>query len=143
MQERDINGLTPFQCAIQYRAYTSATLLWNEISESITNPTSLSEYVMPTGTKPDDSPLFTLCYNDTCSYTWTGDDHVKIDIFECRTCGLLDKVVLQLLIIVPSLFIFSSCVVVLNARIHAIVIMIAPSKRLHLQHTVLIKLRTI
>ncbi|CAJ0569277.1 unnamed protein product, partial [Mesorhabditis spiculigera] len=33
-------------------------------------------------------PLFVLCYNDTCSFTWTGQDHINQDIFECRTCGL-------------------------------------------------------
>src|SRR5690606_1663905 len=36
----------------------------------------------------DDSPLFIVCYNDTCSFTWTGDEHINQDIFECKTCGL-------------------------------------------------------
>ncbi|KAL9698315.1 hypothetical protein quinque_001756 [Culex quinquefasciatus] len=34
------------------------------------------------------SPLGILCCNDTCSFTWTGADHINQDIFECRTCGL-------------------------------------------------------
>ncbi|KAL3318578.1 E3 ubiquitin-protein ligase ubr5 [Cichlidogyrus casuarinus] len=28
--------------------------------------------------------------NDSCSFTWTGPDHIKQDIFECRTCGLTE-----------------------------------------------------
>ncbi|CAF0766114.1 unnamed protein product, partial [Didymodactylos carnosus] len=36
----------------------------------------------------DDSPLYTICTNDTCSFTWTGEDHINQDIFECKTCGL-------------------------------------------------------
>ncbi|MCL4123792.1 UNVERIFIED_CONTAM: hypothetical protein GTU68_022994, partial [Idotea baltica] len=44
--------------------------------------------VFPRGSNHDDSPLHVLCYNDTCSFTWTGDFHINQDIFECRTCGL-------------------------------------------------------
>ncbi|KAI1718350.1 HECT-domain (ubiquitin-transferase) domain-containing protein [Ditylenchus destructor] len=95
MKERDANGLTPFMCGVQMRAYKAASLLWNAIENSAESDKkskkdseSLIEYVMPTGTRPDDSPLFVLCYNDTCSFTWTGDEHVNQDIFECRTCGL-------------------------------------------------------
>ncbi|CAF0940743.1 unnamed protein product, partial [Didymodactylos carnosus] len=36
----------------------------------------------------DDSPLYTICTNDTCSFTWTGEEHINQDIFECKTCGL-------------------------------------------------------
>lgn len=33
--------------------------------------------IFPAGSKPDDSPLFVLCVNDTCSFTWTGDEHIN------------------------------------------------------------------
>lgn len=33
--------------------------------------------VCPTGTNPDDSPLYVLCCNDTCSFTWTGAEHIN------------------------------------------------------------------
>jgi E3 ubiquitin-protein ligase EDD1 len=36
----------------------------------------------------DESPLYTLCTNDTCSFTWTGEEHISQAIFECKTCGL-------------------------------------------------------
>jgi E3 ubiquitin-protein ligase EDD1 len=44
--------------------------------------------VYPSGAAPDDNPLHVLCCNDTCSFTWTGAEHINQDIFECRTCGL-------------------------------------------------------
>ena len=44
----------------------------------------------PAGSRADDSPLYVTVVNDTCSFTWTGDEHINQDIFECRTCGLLD-----------------------------------------------------
>ncbi|KAG8228758.1 hypothetical protein J437_LFUL008199 [Ladona fulva] len=66
-------------------------------SNSATNPTqgsagSFSSHLMsmiyPPGSNPDDSPLHVVCCNDTCSFTWTGAEHINQDIFECRTCGL-------------------------------------------------------
>ncbi|XP_075242846.1 E3 ubiquitin-protein ligase UBR5-like isoform X3 [Convolutriloba macropyga] len=39
---------------------------------------------------PDYSPLYMVCGNDNCSFTWTGSLHINQDIFECRTCGLHD-----------------------------------------------------
>ncbi|KAK5646050.1 hypothetical protein RI129_004514 [Pyrocoelia pectoralis] len=46
------------------------------------------EMIFPNGSNPDHSPLHVLCCNDTCSFTWTGAEHINQDIFECRTCGL-------------------------------------------------------
>lgn len=97
MRERDINGHTPFNCAVQMRAYTAASYLWNALEnlrnfsekidqESLTSLFDVSDLI--SGSKTDDSPLFVLCYNDTCSFTWTGEEHVNQDIFECKTCGL-------------------------------------------------------
>ncbi|KAL3990385.1 HECT-domain (ubiquitin-transferase) family protein [Acanthocheilonema viteae] len=99
---KDINGHTPFMCAVNYRAYTAAFILWLAAEElqkeaQITNVQSkrqsadaiLSSIIYPLGSRPDDSPLFMLCMNDTCSFTWTGDEHINQDIFECRTCGLV------------------------------------------------------
>lgn len=48
----------------------------------------LLSMVYPSGAAPDDNPLHVLCCNDTCSFTWTGAEHINQDIFECRTCGL-------------------------------------------------------
>lgn len=44
--------------------------------------------ILPLDASPDLSPLFVTCCNDTCSFTWTGAEHINQDIFECRTCGL-------------------------------------------------------
>lgn len=35
------------------------------------------EMICPAGTNPDDSPLYVLCCNDTCSFTWTGAEHIN------------------------------------------------------------------
>lgn len=35
------------------------------------------EMICPSGTNPDDSPLYVLCCNDTCSFTWTGAEHIN------------------------------------------------------------------
>lgn len=35
------------------------------------------EMICPLGTNPDDSPLYVLCCNDTCSFTWTGAEHIN------------------------------------------------------------------
>ena len=31
----------------------------------------------PPGSDPDSSPLYVLCCNDTCSFTWTGTEHIN------------------------------------------------------------------
>ncbi|XP_069676360.1 E3 ubiquitin-protein ligase UBR5 isoform X2 [Periplaneta americana] len=49
---------------------------------------AVAAMVYPPGSSPDDSPLHVICCNDTCSFTWTGAEHINQDIFECRTCGL-------------------------------------------------------
>lgn len=39
--------------------------------------TVFMEMICPPGTNPDDSPLYVLCCNDTCSFTWTGAEHIN------------------------------------------------------------------
>ena len=71
----------------------------------------------PSDCHPDDNPVFVLCRNDNCSFTWTGEMHIHQvrdttcciptyiplplppsllslslkDIFVCRSCGLTDS----------------------------------------------------
>ncbi|KAL3179297.1 hypothetical protein MRX96_038194 [Rhipicephalus microplus] len=66
LMARDAQGCTPFMTAV-----------------------ALQNMLYPPGSAPDDSPLHVLCCNDTCSFTWTGAEHINQDIFECRTCGLI------------------------------------------------------
>lgn len=41
----------------------------------------LSSMIYPSGSNPDYSPLHVLCCNDTCSFTWTGAEHINQVIF--------------------------------------------------------------
>lgn len=92
MIDQDTNGQTPFMCAIQVRAYTAAMHLWTGIEEYYKNLSCSYKFdkdmFFPDNSSLDDSPMFVLCYNDTCSFTWTGEELVNQDIFECKTCGL-------------------------------------------------------
>lgn len=102
----DYRGLTPFMLAISGRAYSAAQQIFVVIqrvarmiasnNENNTDSNTQKIYernfmhmLYPRGASPDHSPLFMLCCNDTCSFTWTGEEHINQDIFECRTCGLI------------------------------------------------------
>ncbi|KAH9510695.1 E3 ubiquitin-protein ligase ubr5 [Dermatophagoides farinae] len=119
LSARDYQGLTPFMLAISGRAYSAAQQIFvimqrvarmianNEMasgstqqqhdrsspSSSITQDSiyqrTFIQMLYPRGSSPDHSPLYMLCSNDTCTFTWTGDEHINQDIFECRTCGLV------------------------------------------------------
>lgn len=41
----------------------------------------LASMVYPSGSNPDYSPLHVLCCNDTCSFTWTGAEHINQVIY--------------------------------------------------------------
>ncbi|KAL3072374.1 hypothetical protein niasHT_033592 [Heterodera trifolii] len=91
MQQRDVHGQTAFQCAINFRAYTAALLLWETAVELREWSQDVIDIVAPIGVEnSDESALFALCANDTCSYTWTGEEHTPQDIFECYACGLVE-----------------------------------------------------
>ncbi|XP_021934340.1 E3 ubiquitin-protein ligase UBR5 isoform X2 [Zootermopsis nevadensis] len=60
----------------------------SESSQQQQKACAVAAMVYPIGSNPDDSPLHVVCCNDTCSFTWTGAEHINQDIFECRTCGL-------------------------------------------------------
>ncbi|CAJ0573357.1 unnamed protein product, partial [Mesorhabditis spiculigera] len=91
LKHKDCNGLNPFCAAIEQRAYTSARIIWEAAVKAEIKLDTLLEPPPNWFAPPEHSkswPLFVLCYNDTCSFTWTGQDHINQDIFECRTCGL-------------------------------------------------------
>merc|ERR1719195_293449 len=56
-----------------------------------TQKSTLMSMVFPANSNTDSSPLHVVCCNDTCSFTWTGAEHINQDIFECRTCGLTES----------------------------------------------------
>ncbi|KAL1422900.1 hypothetical protein MTO96_021623 [Rhipicephalus appendiculatus] len=99
LMARDAQGCTPFMTAVCGRAYHAALLLLDAAQRVLqesggssggeSSRRALQNMLYPPGSAPDDSPLHVLCCNDTCSFTWTGAEHINQDIFECRTCGLI------------------------------------------------------
>ena len=113
---RNLEGQTPFMSAVNSRAYQCALILFeysNKISKRelsneqqtssfqfyLESPSTINDVkqsenlllrmIYPlTSTNSDYSPLYTICTNDTCSFTWTGEEHISQAIFECKTCGL-------------------------------------------------------
>lgn len=89
LSAKDATGQTPFMLAVSSRAYQAGIILFDTIMKIANGDTQARDsMVFPTGCTPDQSPLHVLCCNDTCSFTWTGADHINQDIFECQTCGL-------------------------------------------------------
>lgn len=89
LSAKDAQGQTPFMLAVTSRAYQAGKVLFNTIIQVANgDPTARDAMIFPPGSAPDQSPLYVLCCNDTCSFTWTGADHINQDIFECKTCGL-------------------------------------------------------
>ena len=97
LSSKDSQGFTPFMLAVSGRAYSAAnhilTIAQRIVQKSSTDPEYqrklLMSMIFPRGSNPDDSPLHLLCCNDTCSFTWTGAEHINQYIFECKTCGLV------------------------------------------------------
>jgi E3 ubiquitin-protein ligase EDD1 len=93
LSHRNANGETPFMYAVRLRAYEAALALLESASRLLPvchppHASSLTDMLWPTCT-PAASPLYTLCANDTCSNTWTGQQHIVQDIYECLTCSLV------------------------------------------------------
>ena len=91
---RDAFGCTPFMSAIQIRAYPAASKIYDAAvacsrEDGLVNKDVFMSMICPPGTDSDISPLQVLCFNDTCSFTWTGTRHINQDIFEYKTCGLV------------------------------------------------------
>lgn len=92
LTSQDQNGMTPFLYALNKRIYNAAQVLYGVsrlMIGTVENKDFFYNAIYPSNINANDSPLFLLCYNDTCSFTWTGDEHINQDIFECRTCGLV------------------------------------------------------
>lgn len=94
LSAKNAEGCTPFMQAVCGRAYSAALLLLDiakkvALKDKEVDKNTLMSMLYPTGSSLDNSPLHVLCCNDTCSFTWTGAEHINQDIFECRTCGLV------------------------------------------------------
>lgn len=89
LSTKDAQGQTPFMLSVSCRAYEAGIILLNTILMLSEQDPQLKEaMIFPNGSPADQSPLHVICYNDTCSFTWTGADHINQNIFECKTCGL-------------------------------------------------------
>ncbi|ERE60414.1 E3 ubiquitin-protein ligase [Cricetulus griseus] len=85
LSAKDARGMTPFMSAVSGRAYPAAITILEtaqkiakaEVSSSEKEEDVFMGMVCPSGTNPDDSPLYVLCCNDTCSFTWTGAEHIN------------------------------------------------------------------
>lgn len=90
LSAKDATGQTPFMLAVSSRSYQAGIVLFDAILKIANGDAQIRDsMVFPLGSTPDQSPLGVLCCNDTCSFTWTGADHITQDIFECQTCGKL------------------------------------------------------
>jgi E3 ubiquitin-protein ligase EDD1 len=89
LSAKDAQGQTPFMMAVSCRAYQAGIVLFDTILKLSNGDAQIRDsMIFPSGSSPDQSPLHVLCCNDTCSFTWTGSDHINQDIYECTTCGL-------------------------------------------------------
>ncbi|EDV98558.1 E3 ubiquitin-protein ligase hyd [Drosophila grimshawi] len=89
LSAKDAQGQTAFMLAVSCRAYEAGIILLSTILSVSDQDTHLKEaMIFPSGSPADQSPLHVICFNDTCSFTWTGADHINQNIFECKTCGL-------------------------------------------------------
>ncbi|VDH90552.1 E3 ubiquitin-protein ligase EDD1, partial [Mytilus galloprovincialis] len=92
LSAKNAEGLTPFMQSVRGCAYQGALVILDTCrkltSKDDTDKTTFMKMIYPPGSTLDSSPLQMLCCNDTCSFTWTGREHIKQDIFECKTCGL-------------------------------------------------------
>lgn len=49
----------------------------SESSQQQRKAAAVAAMVYPAGSSPDYSPLHVVCCNDTCSFTWTGAEHIN------------------------------------------------------------------
>merc|ERR1719341_2128574 len=95
----DAQGNTPLMGSVVHRAYPASLVLLDAAGRvaresshhSDSQRSTLMSMVFPPSAGPNASPLHVICCNDTCSFTWTGAEHINQDIFECRTCGLTES----------------------------------------------------
>lgn len=71
-------GQTPLMAAVAERAYRAALVILDAIRACPdADEAQRSAAIFPPNASPDHSPLLVLCCNDTCSFTWTGQEHIN------------------------------------------------------------------
>ncbi len=56
---------------------TTCRVAGESSNDKETQQKTLMSMVFPQGSPADRSPLHVLCCNDTCSFTWTGAEHIN------------------------------------------------------------------
>lgn len=80
---RNADGCTVFMQAVRSCSYAAALVVLDTAKRVATNESgwldraTFMQMLYPTGSSLDNSPLQMLCCNDTCSFTWTGREHIK------------------------------------------------------------------
>ena len=80
---RNAKGCTPFMQAICSQAYSAAATLMDAAKRLATtgenqlSRTVLMRMIYPPNSSLGNSPLHVTCCNDTCSFTWTGAEHIN------------------------------------------------------------------
>lgn len=101
-QFRDGMGQTPLMAAVAERAYRAALVLLDSIRACPdADEAQRSAAIFPPNAHPDHSPLLVLCCNDTCSFTWTGQDHINQVCF-FQMCAIVVKCKLHLLMVIGA-----------------------------------------
>lgn len=63
--------------AVSSRSYPAALELFERITKLGQTAQEREEMIFPKGSNADHSPLHVICCNDTCSFTWTGAEHIN------------------------------------------------------------------
>ena len=71
--------------SIANRAYPASLVLLeaairvakDSSNDEETQRKTLMACLFPDNSPPDNSPLYVVCCNDTCSFTWTGAEHIN------------------------------------------------------------------
>lgn len=66
-----VSALIPLQ------AYGLACLTFDLAQRLSEGDVDLLSMLCPPDCHPDDNPVFVLARNDTCSFTWTGEEHIQ------------------------------------------------------------------
>lgn len=79
------NAALPTNASLSANSGSVSTLTADNVANTTTNSKNISkvdmeameEMIFPPGSNPDHSPLHVVCCNDTCSFTWTGAEHIN------------------------------------------------------------------
>lgn len=83
LSAKDDQGQTSFILSVSSQIYQAGKNLLIDIQQLTNGDSTLRDaMIFPKGSSPDRSPLYVLCCNDICSFTWTGADHINQDIFD-------------------------------------------------------------